>query len=631
MSIANCIYSTVVIGAGHAGIEACTAAARICKQYSPSSKVALITLKDSNIGEMSCNPAFGGIGKGTIVREIDALDGIMGKAADMAGIHFKILNQKKGHAVWGYRCQADRKLYKQAVKKLLSEYDNLDIIFDSCEDIDFNEDIKILKLKSGTSLKAKTIVLTTGTFLSGMILQGELRIPAGRINEDPSYGLSQTLARYNFDLGRLKTGTPPRLDKNTINLDILEKQYGDEKPRMFSYMHDKPFAEQVCCYMTSTNSITKEIILKNKDRSPALSGQIKALGPRYCPSIEDKIRRFENENHRVFLEPEGLDSNLIYPNGLSTSLPADVQDEYMRSIKGLENVKILQYGYAIEYDFVNPQELLSTLETKKIQGLYFAGQINGTTGYEEAGGQGIVAGFNAGLKACEVGQTFTTGRDESYIGVMIDDLIFKGIKEPYRMFTSRSEYRLSIRADNADERMTPKIIALNICSNARKAAFESKTRQISEFKSILNSKKISPNELKAIDSNFIVAMDGVKRTGFEILSNKNYGLESIEKIFAGKLEAFCQEVKEAVYIEAKYSNYLDRQKQDICFLRKEAEMNIPQDINFDDIKSISSEIKEILKKLRPQKISDLHQIQGITPASIIAITVFLNTRVHFDE
>ena len=621
-------YAVVVIGAGHAGIEACTAAARICRQYAPQQKVALVTLKQSNIGEMSCNPAFGGIGKGTIVREIDAMDGIMGKAADMAGIHFKVLNQKKGPAVWGYRCQADRSLYKQAVNKLLKEYTNLDIIFDACEDVQPEGCDKKVFLRSGKVLSAKSIVLTTGTFLSGMILQGELRIPAGRIDEEPSYGLSKTLARYNFDLGRLKTGTPPRLHKDSINWQELETQHGDgTDARMFSYLHSAPFARQVCCYITSTNANTKQIILANKDRSPALSGQIKAFGPRYCPSIEDKIRRFENENHRVFLEPEGLDSDLIYPNGLSTSLPADVQDAYMRSIKGLENVKIVQYGYAIEYDFVNPQELKNTLETKKVAGLFFAGQINGTTGYEEAGGQGIIAGFNAGLVACGLGKTFTTSRDESYIGVMIDDLIFKGIKEPYRMFTSRSEYRLSIRADNADQRMTPKIIALNICSQDRAEAFAKKQAAISDFKAILRSQKLSPNELKAIDDSFVVAMDGIKRDGYEILSNKNYGLESIEKIFANKISQFSEEVKECVYIEAKYSNYLERQKQDIDFLRKEGDIAIPQDADFEDIKSISSEIKEILKKLKPQKISDLYQIQGITPASIIAITIYFKSNL----
>jgi len=680
-------YNVAIIGGGHAGLEALCAAARVCKantKSGKSNKVVLITLKPENIGEMSCNPAFGGIGKGTIVREIDAMDGLMGRAADMAGIHFKILNQKKGPAVWGFRCQADRKLYKKAAQKILAEYDNIDYIFESCEDLRMEGETKQIVLQSGKIINCAAVVLTTGTFLAGKILRGEDEIPAGRLGEQPSNGLSHTLKRYGFDIGRLKTGTPTRLDKNTINWSVLPKQHGDINPTPFSYLHQKlhqkisgpaaalslataalkddsentdisceiqdgdidrelaqnqyangfVFNKQVPCYISHTNYRTKDVILANKHRSPVFKGVVSTLGPRYCPSIEDKTRRFENDSHRVFLEPEGLDSNLIYPNGLSTSMPEDVQDAFMATLDGCENVKILQYGYVIEYDFINPIELKHTLETKKVDGLFLAGQINGTTGYEEAGGQGLIAGINAGLKACKSGKTFTIGRDESYVGVMIDDLIFKGIKEPYRMFTSRSEYRLSIRADNADTRMTPKAIELNICSQKRMEVFLYKQQQIAKLKAILQSYIFSPNEINTIDPTLTVSFDGTKRNGFELLSNKNYNLAIVEKLISFRepqgtnlFDGFSEEVKFAVSTEAKYFNYLDRQKQDIDFLQKEGSIAIPSNLDYTQIKSISNEIKDILKRTNPTKISDLYQIQGITPASIIALIIFL--KEHF--
>ena len=707
-------YNVVVIGAGHAGLEALYSAAKICKKHGlETDKVCLITLKQENIGEMSCNPAFGGIGKGAIVREIDAMDGLMGRAADMAGIHFKMLNQKKGPAVWGPRCQADRKLYKKAANKILSEFDNIDYIFESCEDIKMLEKEKVVVLKSGREIKCNAVVLTTGTFLAGQILRGEERIPGGRINEEPSNGLSNALKRYGFEMGRLKTGTPTRLNKETIDWSILPKQYGDTDPIPFSYLHQKQsgysyfdtnqddfddlqkkslsnndddlgdnsidgmafdqvdpqindliknniygdgfvFNKQICCYVSHTSVKTKNIILENKHRSPVFQGVVSTLGPRYCPSIEDKTRRFANDSHRVFLEPEGLDSDLIYPNGLSTSMPKDVQDQFMSTLKGCDNVKIMQYGYVIEYDFINPIELNHTLETKRVDGLFLAGQINGTTGYEEAGGQGLIAGINAALKACNLNKKFITGREESYIGVMIDDLIFKGAKEPYRMFTSRCEYRLSIRADNADLRLTQRAIELNLCSEKRINVFYNKLKNITKLKSILTSNEFTPNEIKNLDESMIVSLDGVKRNGFELLANKNYNLQKLQKLISLKskienpFKEFTDEVKWAVYIEAKYSNYLDlslihisqgivyieakysnyldRQKQDIDFLRKEGAIEIPQDLDYSLIKSVSNEIKDILKRTKPTKISDLYQIQGITPASIVAIIIFLKER-----
>lgn len=528
----NQFYSVCIIGAGHAGVEAAVASSKIAKLN--GDRVALITLRDDNIGQMSCNPAIGGIGKGVITREIDALGGLMGRAIDKSSIHSKILNKSKGEAVWGPRAQADRELYAKSTKEILLEYDNLDIVIDSCEDLLIeNDKIVGIFLKKHGKIETKSVVLTTGTFLNGLILIGNKRIKSGRINEEASYGISNSLARYNFALGRLKTGTPARLYKDSINWGILEKQEGDNPPVPFSYLTDKINVPQIDCYITNTNAISHKIMLDNADQSPIYTKEVTAKGPRYCPSIEDKIIRFsQRESHRIFLEPEGLNSQLVYPNGISTAMSEDVQDKFLNAIKGLENVKIAQYGYAIEYDYVNPQELKPTLETKKIVGLFFAGQINGTTGYEEAGGQGIVAGINASLRAANVLKEFIIDRSEAYIGVMIDDLTTKGIIEPYRIFTSRSEYRLSIRADNADMRMTQKAIDLGfdcLLERERIENFTKKCQDIARYRALLESRTFTPNDLEKIG--IIISNDGIRRNGFELLTHQMISFDDVAEMF----------------------------------------------------------------------------------------------------
>ena len=619
----------IVIGGGHAGAEAAAASARL------GVPTLLITQKKETIGEMSCNPAIGGLGKGHLVREIDALDGLMAKAADASGIQFRVLNRSKGPAVRGPRVQADRDLYREAIQQVLFQQENLSIMEATVEDVVCEKTglVTGVVLSSGEKVTCSALVLTTGTFLRGVIHLGETKTPAGRIGDAPSIGLALTLEKFGFALSRLKTGTPPRLDGKTIAWGALLEQKGDWPLEPMSYLTDEIQNEQRSCFITNTNEATHAIISENLNKSPIYSGQIEGVGPRYCPSIEDKVVRFSDKNeHQIFLEPEGLNTDIVYPNGISTSLPADIQEHLVRSITGLENVRIIRPGYAIEYDHVDARELKHTLETKKLAGFFMAGQITGTTGYEEAAGQGLIAGINAGLMALGKEPDFTIDRAEGYLGVMIDDLVTKEIKEPYRMFTSRAEYRLQLRADNADIRLTEKGMRIGCVSEHRRDRFKEKRSNIEKAEDTLKVLKLSPSALSKLG--VAVNQDGIKRSAYELLGHRDIGKEKVVEVWP-EVGQIPQQYLELCRNNSIYESYVRRQEADIEAYRKDENLVFPKGMDFGSLGGLSNEARQALEIVKPQTLGQAARIPGITPAAAIILLRYVRAqarrRKHLQE